>query len=58
AKRIVNYAEQQAVVEQTADSGFIKFGSRVDVYLPLNTPVSVQLNDVVKGGLSVLAGGR
>jgi len=54
----VNYAEQQAVVEQTADSGFIKFGSRVDVYLPLNTPVSVQLNDVVKGGLSVLAGGR
>ena len=58
AKRIVNYAEQQAVVEQTADSGFIKFGSRVDVYLPLNTPVSVQLNDVVKGGLSVLAGER
>ena len=58
AKRIVNYAQEGDVAEQTTDSGFIKFGSRVDVYLPLNTPVSVALNQVVKGGLSALAGGR
>ena len=58
ARRIVNYAKVGETVLQGTDAGFIKFGSRVDVYLPLNTPVSVQLNDVVKGGLSVLAGGR
>jgi phosphatidylserine decarboxylase len=35
--------------------GFIKFGSRVDVYLPLDAKVKVGLNQVVKGGVSVLA---
>lgn len=58
AKRIVNYAQEGDLAEQTTDSGFIKFGSRVDVYLPINTPVSVALNQVVKGGLSALASGR
>lgn len=56
AKRIVNYAEEGQTAAQTSDSGFIKFGSRVDVYLPVNTPVAVALNQVVKGGLSTLAG--
>ncbi len=56
AKRIVNYAKEGDLAEQTTDSGFIKFGSRVDVYLPVNTPVAVALNQVVKGGLTVLAG--
>ena len=37
------------------DSGFIKFGSRVDVYLPVDTPINVELNQKVKGGESVLA---
>ena len=55
AKRIVNYAEEGAVAEQTADSGFIKFGSRVDVYLPVGTKVNVTLNQKVKGGITVLA---
>ncbi|MDA1209658.1 MAG: phosphatidylserine decarboxylase family protein [Bacteroidetes bacterium] len=56
AKRIVNYAQEGDLAAQTTDSGFIKFGSRVDVYLPVNIPVTVALNQVVKGGLSVLAG--
>lgn len=55
AKRIVNYAEVDQEVQQTSDSGFIKFGSRVDVFLPLNTKINVSLNQKVKGGLSIIA---
>ncbi len=55
AKRIVNYAEEGQDVSQSSESGFIKFGSRVDVFLPLDAKIDVALNEVVKGGLSVLA---
>jgi phosphatidylserine decarboxylase len=55
AKRIVNYAAESDAVAQTDDSGFIKFGSRVDVFLPLNTKVNVSLNEIVKGGITILA---
>ena len=55
AKRIVNYAQVGEDVIQGTDSGFIKFGSRVDVFLPLGTDLNVKLNQKVKGGLSVLA---
>jgi phosphatidylserine decarboxylase len=55
AKRIVNYAEVGQEVVQGEDSGFIKFGSRVDVFLPLGTPLEVKLNQKVKGGLTVIA---
>ncbi|EZH72775.1 phosphatidylserine decarboxylase [Aquimarina atlantica] len=55
AKRIVNYAKEGEKVVQGSDSGFIKFGSRVDVYLPIGTDVSVTLNQKVKGGESVIA---
>lgn len=55
AKRIVNYAEEGMEIVQGSDSGFIKFGSRVDVFLPINTKVNVKLNDKVKGGVSVIA---
>jgi phosphatidylserine decarboxylase len=55
AKRIVNYAAEGQQVNQTDDSGFIKFGSRVDVFLPLNSKVKVTLNQKVKGGISILA---
>lgn len=55
AKRIVNYAEEGQEVSQGSDSGFIKFGSRVDIFLPLNTKIMVKLNDKVKGGISVIA---
>ena len=55
AKRIVNYAQENEQIVQGSDSGFIKFGSRVDVYLPIDTPVTVKLNQKVKGGETVLA---
>ena len=55
AKRIVNYAEVGEKVVQGEDSGFIKFGSRVDVYLPLGAELEVKLNQKVKGGTSLLA---
>ncbi len=55
AKRICNYTKVGEQVKQCDEYGFIKFGSRVDVLLPLNAKVNVQLNQVVKGGVTVLA---
>ena len=55
AKRIVNYAKEGDEVIQGSDAGFIKFGSRVDLYLPLNTNVKVNIGDAVKGGVQVIA---
>lgn len=55
AKRIVNYLSVGQEVHQGNEFGFIKFGSRVDVILPLDTKVNVQLNQMVKGGVTVLA---
>jgi phosphatidylserine decarboxylase len=55
AKRIINYLQVGQHVEQTAEMGFIRFGSRVDVLLPPGTKVDVQLNQVVQGGVTVLA---
>ncbi len=55
AKRIINYANEGDKVEQGKDAGFIKFGSRVDLYLPLGTKINVKLGDKVKGGVEVVA---
>ncbi len=55
AKRICNYTKVGEKVNQCDEYGFIKFGSRVDVLLPLNAKVNVTLNQVVKGGVTVLA---
>ncbi len=55
AKRIVNYLKVGQQVQQTGELGFIKFGSRVDLILPVGTKVNVTLNQVVKGGVSVIA---
>lgn len=55
AKRIVNYAKEGDKAIQGADAGFIKFGSRVDLYLPLGTELAVNLGDKVKGGTQVIA---
>lgn len=55
AKRIVNYAKEGEEVVQGSDSGFIKFGSRVDVFLPVGTPLEVKLNQKVRGGISLIA---
>ena len=55
ARRIVNYAKEGMEVKQGDDAGFIKFGSRVDLFLPLGTPLSIKLNDIVKGGVQSIA---
>lgn len=55
AKRIINYLQVGQKVTQTNELGFIRFGSRVDVLLPVGTKVEVQLNQVVQGGVTVLA---
>lgn len=55
ARRIVWYVKEGDVVEQGQQFGFIKFGSRVDIFLPLGTKVNVGLEEVVKGGKTVLA---
>ena len=55
ARRIVNYAKEGQEVIQGTDAGFIKFGSRVDLYLPTGTRVDVELNQIVKGGIDCIA---
>ncbi len=55
ARRIVNYAEVGDSVQQGDDAGFIKFGSRVDLFLPLNCGIAVELNQTVKGAKTCIA---
>lgn len=55
ARRIVNYAEEGMQVIQGTDAGFIKFGSRVDIFLPLGTPINVVLNQKAIGGKTIIA---
>ena len=55
AKRIINYLKVGNMVTQGEEFGFIKFGSRVDLLLPVGTKVNVGLNEVVKGGVTVIA---
>ena len=52
ARRIVNYASEGKKIKQGEESGFIKFGSRLDIFLPLKTKVNVSMNQMVKGGVS------
>jgi phosphatidylserine decarboxylase len=55
ARRIVNYAEEGESVQQGEDAGFIKFGSRVDLYLPLDCAIAVKLNQKVVGAKTCIA---
>ena len=55
ARRIVNYAEEGMRAVQGKDAGFIKFGSRVDLYFPLGTEINVKLNDIAVGGKTVIS---
>ena len=55
AKRIVNYAKEGMQVVQGEDAGFIKFGSRVDLFLPLGTTINVALNQKAVGGKTIIA---
>ena len=55
ARKIISYAEVEKQFEQNEDFGFIKLGSRVDIFLPLGTKLNVKLNQAVKGGQSIIA---
>jgi len=55
ARRIVNYAKEGEMAVQGSDSGFIKFGSRVDVFIPLDMKVHIDLNQKTRGGETVIA---
>ncbi len=55
ARRIVMYSKEGDKARQTDQFGFIKFGSRVDVFLPIGTKINVKIDEVVKGGITVLA---
>lgn len=55
AKRIVNYLQPGQTVKQTEEMGFIKFGSRVDLLLPLDAKIQVSMGDKPKGGVTVIA---
>ena len=55
ARRIVNYAEVGKEVVQGKDAGFIKFGSRVDLYLPINSKINVNLNQCLRGGEDIIS---
>ncbi len=55
ARRIVWYLKEGDKVIQAEQFGFIKFGSRVDIFLPIGTKVNVELNQMVKGGITTLA---
>lgn len=55
AKRIVNYLKEGQQVKQGEEMGFIKFGSRVDLLLPLDTKILAKIGDKPKGGVTVIA---
>lgn len=55
ARRIKCYVQQGQKLEQGQEFGFIKFGSRVDIFLPLDAVVKVNIEDVTKGGKTVIA---
>lgn len=55
AKRIVNYLQAGQKVKQSEEMGFIKFGSRVDLLLPLDAKINVKIGDTPKGGVTVIA---
>lgn len=58
ARRIVNYAQVGENVTQGTDAGFIKFGSRIDVFVPLDMKIDVQLDQKTKGGETIIASSK
>ena len=55
ARRICNYAKEGQTVDQSMEAGFIKFGSRIDVFIPKSAKIKVNLNDLIIGGKTILA---
>lgn len=54
ARRIINYVSVGDTVDQATELGFIRFGSRVDLYLPLDTKLNVKLKDKVTGSQTII----
>ena len=55
ARRICNYAKEGQTVDQNMEAGFIKFGSRIDIFIPKSAKIKVNLNDLIIGGKTILA---
>jgi len=55
ARRIVNYAKKDKQVIQGEDAGFIKFGSRIDIFVPLDMKINVSLDQKTRGGETIIA---
>jgi phosphatidylserine decarboxylase len=55
ARRICNYALKGNKVDQNMEAGFIKFGSRIDVYIPKKANIKVKIDDIITGGKTILA---
>ena len=55
ARRICNYAKEGELVTQENEAGFIKFGSRIDVFIPKTSIINVKINDKITGGETILA---
>ena len=55
ARRIVNYAEVGENITQGKDAGFIKFGSRVDLFLPVDSILNIEINQHVRGGEDIIS---
>ena len=55
ARRIVMYSKENDIVNKGDDFGFIKFGSRVDLFFPVGTKIEVELNQIVKGNKTIIA---
>lgn len=58
ARRIKYYVKEGNTIEQNAEFGFIRFGSRVDIFFPLGTQVDVKVGDAVQGGITILSRSR
>ena len=55
ARRICNYSKEGVIINQEMEAGFIKFGSRIDVFVPKKAKIKVSLNEVIIGGKTILA---
>lgn len=55
ARRIITYSKKNDTAVQNEELGFIKFGSRVDLYLPIGTKINAKIGDVVQNGVSIIA---
>jgi phosphatidylserine decarboxylase len=55
ARRIITYSHVNDKVDQNGELGFIKFGSRVDLFFPIGTKIDVKIGDIVQNGVSTIA---